>query len=186
MPRGFVRFSYACRLVFIALALAVAPYLQQVAQEMVTNNWSDFAISFGAIALAIFVSDKSDAFLVERSPFARRIFAGHDFVEGDWVDVVVNQRTKEVLFASFCKIDFAQGVLRRQGCNWLPTGEFVQSFCSTHSSFSNRILRMSYQTGLDQQGGGLCVGNSGRSRAPALTRVVVSNPQSDGSSTTAK
>lgn len=88
--------------------------------------------------------------IIEKSIWVRRQILGNHYVEGFWIDKVIEQQTKEVVAVAILKISFENKQLTSSGESYDLTGNKLGTFRTYISSYENFKLKYAYN-GLNVQ-----------------------------------
>lgn len=81
------------------------------------------------------------------SPALRRMLSGSEFIEGNWPLVVVDAKTRELVFYGFLTVTFKSDQLYVQGNDWRPDGTHALWFHSVQARFQDHLLQYWYEQG---------------------------------------
>lgn len=111
----------------------------------------------GIIFIALIGIQLSDFLLnsaVDRLRWVRRLFAGDDDIEGDWVSIVVDtSEVDKIIAAEYSRIRYRSGAFVFSGDAWSLDGKWKHNFCTIGSTHHNRQLEYHYKTGINRVGG---------------------------------
>jgi hypothetical protein len=111
----------------------------------------------GILVLALIGMQLSDWLTlgaIEHTRSIRRLLAGGNDIEGDWVNVVVNTAdSHRILYSEYCRVRYTRGSYVLSGDTWSLDGKWVGSFHSNGSNYQGRELEYYYRTGISRVGG---------------------------------
>ena len=125
-----------------------------VSQMCFQSGVYDKYFALATLPILTFLFQNSDflvAIVLERIPVVsyrlRRLFAGTDFIEGDWPLVVVDADTMELKYYGFLSIAFENRELRVFGTDWKPDLTHAHDFTSKQSSYADGRVQYWYEQG---------------------------------------
>jgi hypothetical protein len=109
--------------------------------------------AFLAIA-GILLVDGLTTRALNRMRWLRRLLAGRDDIEGDWVNVVIDtSKPDKVIAVEYMRIYYANGQYVAAGDQWTTDGKWIQGFASEGSNYTGRAMEFYYKTGIHRVGG---------------------------------
>jgi hypothetical protein len=111
----------------------------------------------GVLLIAIVgmqLADKIATAAIEHIRVLRRMLAGRNDIEGDWVNIVVDTANpKQIIGAEYCRIRYRNGEYVLSGDTWTLDGKWVQDFRTGGSCYKDREFEYYYRTGVNRVGG---------------------------------
>lgn len=104
--------------------------------------------------LGMKLSDIAVNWLVANLRTLRLLLAGEGDIEGDWVNIVVDEsEPNRIKYVEYCRIRWTDDQYRISGDTWSVAGKWITDFYSGGSTFANHRLDYFYKTGADEVGG---------------------------------
>jgi hypothetical protein len=92
---------------------------------------------------------------ISKQRWLRRILAGSDDIEGDWVNIVVSSADPtRIKYAEYCRIRYETSGYKFNGDTWNASNrKWVGEFTTSGTNYSGRNLEYYYRTGINLVGG---------------------------------
>ena len=137
-----------CRTVIGAGAAVLAIYLGKIENNLNRGLYMAFIL----ISLVIFikVTESLLKHVIGLSRRLRHFLFGNSFVEGLWVDVVVDKTHQAVLFGGIILFRYKDGFLHESGWSFNVDGKFMGTFETITTIYDDLCLRYTYN--LDSTG----------------------------------
>jgi hypothetical protein len=126
----------------------------KVSEACFQSGVYDKYFALATLPVLTFLFQNSDflvAIVLERIPVVsyrlRRLFAGTDFIEGDWPLVVVDAETLELKYYGYMSIAYESGQLRVFGADWNPDLSHAHDFTSKQSRYADGRVQYWYEQG---------------------------------------
>lgn len=152
MP-SFTEISRWLHIVVATLAVLSQNHFQSIFQKLDAKE----IYLLGPILVAIIgmqAADKLAAAAIDRLRWLRRLLSGQDDIEGDWVNIVIDEANpKEVIAAEYCRIRYKKGQYIISGDTWTLSGKWVHDFSSGSSRYRGRKFEYYYKQGIMRVGG---------------------------------
>jgi hypothetical protein len=139
--------------VIATLVVWSEPGVQRVFAKLGFHNFAILAL----IIIAIFgmqIADSLALGAIEHFRWLRRLLAGGNDIEGDWVNIVVNtSRPLEILYCEYCRMRYTNESYVLSGDTWTLDGKWIGAFSTNGSNYQGREFEYYYKTGLMRVGG---------------------------------
>lgn len=131
---------------FNTLMAAVCAVLAIYLDKIENNLNKGLYIVFILISLILIIKSAESIleYTVSHSSIFRRYLFGDSFVEGLWVNVVIDKTNQTVLFGGIILFKYRMGEIHESGYSFNVDGKFMGTFETTHTYFEDLCLRYTY------------------------------------------
>lgn len=152
--RSFTQINRWLHTVVATLAVWSQGFVHDVFTKLNAPNYWLVGTIF-IVLVGIQVSDFLTNAAIDHARWFRRLLAGQDDIEGDWVNIVVNQSEPDkIIGAEYCRIRYRGGTFTLSGDTWSLDGKWKHNFLTSGSAtYQGRQLEYYYKTGINRVGG---------------------------------
>jgi len=151
--RDFKRLTEWVNPLVVTGAVLTSNYFKLLFAKLGADSW----YLIGPVLLSVIgikAADIATKAIVERVRPLRQLLAGENYIEGEWVNIVINAAKPEnVIAAEFCTIRYRGGQYVVSGDTWSLDGAWMSNFSTEGSSYRGRELEYYYKTGVRKLGG---------------------------------